>query len=116
LEHAQVDTRDADNPRELPVGDGSSRIATLKVHVRCLDFGFKDVHAHDWSLQARAVLIDMEEGVVNSLLSGVCPLYVVLAAFIAPTSGPMRDVFDSRQLITDVSGSGNNFAVGHEVG
>ncbi|RXM29234.1 Laminin subunit alpha-4 [Acipenser ruthenus] len=39
----------------------------------------------------QAVLIDMEEGVVNEILQG-----------------PLRDVFDSKQLITDVSGSGNN--------
>ncbi|KAL4649068.1 tubulin epsilon chain [Arapaima gigas] len=50
------------------------------------------------SLRARAVLIDMEEGVVNEILQG-----------------PLRDVFDSTQLITDVSGSGNNWAVGHKV-
>lgn len=50
------------------------------------------------SLKARAVLIDMEEGVVNEILQG-----------------PLRDVFDSRQLITDISGSGNNWAVGHKV-
>ncbi|EPQ18621.1 Tubulin epsilon chain [Myotis brandtii] len=43
------------------------------------------------SLKARAVLIDMEEGVVNEILQG-----------------PLRDVFDSKQLITDISGSGNN--------
>uniref|UniRef100_A0A8C4KCB1 Tubulin epsilon chain n=1 Tax=Dromaius novaehollandiae TaxID=8790 RepID=A0A8C4KCB1_DRONO len=50
------------------------------------------------SLKARALLIDMEEGVVNEILQG-----------------PLRDVFDSRQLITDVSGSGNNWAVGHKL-
>ncbi|MBN3326732.1 TBE protein, partial [Atractosteus spatula] len=50
------------------------------------------------SLKARAVLIDMEEGVVNEILQG-----------------PLREVFDSKQLITDVSGSGNNWAVGHKV-
>ncbi|XP_048452892.1 tubulin epsilon chain isoform X3 [Rhincodon typus] len=49
------------------------------------------------SLKARAVLVDMEEGVVNELLQG-----------------PLRDVFDSKQLITDVSGSGNNWAVGNK--
>ncbi|XP_028809471.1 tubulin epsilon chain [Denticeps clupeoides] len=48
------------------------------------------------ALKARAVLVDMEEGVVNEILQG-----------------PLRDVFDSTQLITDVSGSGNNWAVGH---
>ncbi|XP_077018805.1 tubulin epsilon chain isoform X2 [Tamandua tetradactyla] len=50
------------------------------------------------SLKARAVLIDMEEGVVNEILQG-----------------PLRDVFDSKQLITDISGSGNNWAVGYKV-
>uniref|UniRef100_A0A8C6V3E6 Tubulin epsilon 1 n=1 Tax=Naja naja TaxID=35670 RepID=A0A8C6V3E6_NAJNA len=50
------------------------------------------------SLKARALLIDMEEGVVNEILQG-----------------PLREVFDSKQLITDVSGSGNNWAVGHNV-
>ncbi|XP_072300275.1 tubulin epsilon chain [Eucyclogobius newberryi] len=47
-------------------------------------------------LKARAVLVDMEEGVVNQILQG-----------------PLRDVFDSTQLLTDVSGSGNNWAVGY---
>uniref|UniRef100_A0A5F8G7Z7 Tubulin epsilon chain n=1 Tax=Monodelphis domestica TaxID=13616 RepID=A0A5F8G7Z7_MONDO len=50
------------------------------------------------SLKARAVLIDMEEGVVNEILQG-----------------PLKDVFDSKQLITNVSGSGNNWAVGYKV-
>ncbi|KAK2489403.1 hypothetical protein MC885_011056 [Smutsia gigantea] len=50
------------------------------------------------SLKARAILIDMEEGVVNEILQG-----------------PLRDVFDSKQLITDISGSGNNWAVGHKI-
>ncbi|XP_069742929.1 tubulin epsilon chain [Narcine bancroftii] len=49
------------------------------------------------TLKARAVLIDMEEGVINELLQG-----------------PLRDLFDSKQLISDVSGSGNNWAVGYK--
>lgn len=48
------------------------------------------------TLKARAVLVDMEEGVINELLRG-----------------SMGDLFDDRQLIKDVSGSGNNFAHGH---
>lgn len=44
------------------------------------------------SLRARAVLVDMEEGVVSQVLSG-----------------PLRDLFDESQVITDVSGSGNNW-------
>lgn len=47
-------------------------------------------------MKARAVLVDMEEGVVNQILQG-----------------PLREVFDSTQLLTDVSGSGNNWAEGH---
>lgn len=43
-------------------------------------------------LNPQAVLVDMEEGVVNEILQG-----------------PLRDVFDSTQLLTDVSGSGNNW-------
>jgi tubulin epsilon len=48
------------------------------------------------SLRARAVLIDTEEGVVNEIMKG-----------------PLNDVFDHRQYVTDVSGAGNNWAVGH---
>lgn len=43
-------------------------------------------------LNLQAVLVDMEEGVVNEILQG-----------------PLREVFDSTQLLTDVSGSGNNW-------
>lgn len=46
-------------------------------------------------LKARAVLVDMEEGVVGELFKG-----------------PLRQLYDNRFLITDVSGSGNNWAVG----
>ena len=48
------------------------------------------------SLRARAVLIDTEEGVVNEIMKG-----------------PLSEVFDHRQYVTDVSGAGNNWAVGH---
>jgi len=49
-------------------------------------------------MQARAVLVDMECGVVNNLMSG-----------------PIGELFDSRQTITDVSGAGNNWAHGNAV-
>ena len=49
----------------------------------------------DSQLKARAVVVDMEEGVTNELLSG-----------------HMRDVFDTKQFITGQSGSGNNWACG----
>ncbi|RDD38371.1 Tubulin epsilon chain [Trichoplax sp. H2] len=69
-----VDNRYED-PLDVEVGNGRTKIKTLK---------------------ARAVLVDMEEGVVNELLNS-----------------PLRDIFDHKQLITDVSGSGNNWSIGH---
>ena len=70
-----VDTR-YDDPEEIGVGDGQGLIRSLK---------------------ARAVIVDMEEGVVNATLQG-----------------PLGDLFDSRQFLADTSGSGNNWAHGHE--
>ncbi|XP_064652208.1 tubulin epsilon chain-like [Lineus longissimus] len=69
-----VDTR-YDDPVDIPLGDSRGKIKSLK---------------------ARAVLVDMEEGVVSNVMKG-----------------PLREVFDYKQLITDVSGCGNNWAVGH---
>ena len=40
----------------------------------------------------QAVLVDMEESVVGQALRG-----------------PLGEIFDQRQLLTDVSGSGNNW-------
>lgn len=71
-----VDSR-YDDPADIPIGNGTLPIRTLK---------------------ARAVLVDMEEGVVNQL-----------------ERGPLADIFDVRQRITSVSGAGNNWAHGHEV-
>ena len=48
------------------------------------------------NLKARAVLIDMEEGVINEIFNS-----------------RLRGLFNHNQLITDVSGAGNNWAVGH---
>uniref|UniRef100_A0A0G4HTN4 Tubulin/FtsZ GTPase domain-containing protein n=1 Tax=Chromera velia CCMP2878 TaxID=1169474 RepID=A0A0G4HTN4_9ALVE len=48
------------------------------------------------SLRARALLIDMEEGVLNSLQRGA-----------------LRDLFDPSLVVTDVSGSGNNWGQGY---
>ena len=50
------------------------------------------------ALRARAVLVDTEEGVVGQLLRG-----------------PLGDLFDRQQVLTDVSGAGNNWAHGSEV-
>nr|WAQ15576.1 tubulin epsilon [Halisarca dujardinii] len=71
-----VDTRGGGNS-DLPVGNGKGKISSLK---------------------ARAVIVDMEEGVVNELLRG-----------------PVGELFDHQQLITDVSGSGNNWATGNKM-
>ncbi|GFR26435.1 tubulin epsilon chain [Trichonephila clavata] len=49
------------------------------------------------SVKARAILIDMEEGVVSEILNG-----------------PLKCIFDRQQLVTDVSGSGNNWAIGNK--
>ncbi|XP_064597116.1 tubulin epsilon chain-like [Liolophura sinensis] len=71
-----VDSRH-DDPVDIPLAGGKGKIKALK---------------------ARAVLVDMEEGVVSEIMKG-----------------PLREVFDCKQLITDVSGSGNNWAVGHKM-
>merc|ERR1712070_603050 len=71
-----VDTRYED-PKEIPVGDGRQPIRSLK---------------------ARAVMVDMECGVVNKLMRS-----------------PIGEIFDSKTTITDVSGAGNNWAHGNAV-
>lgn len=58
---------DPKNEKEIPVGSGKEKIQGLR---------------------ARSILVDMEEGVVNDLLSG-----------------PLKELFDTRQLVTDVSGN-----------
>lgn len=65
-----------EEPAEIPVGDGKEPIKALR---------------------ARAVCVDMEEGVISGLAN-------------RPMLG---ELFDHRQFITDVSGSGNNWAHGH---
>lgn len=71
-----VDSR-YDDPLELPLGAGATPIRTLK---------------------ARAVLVDMEEGVISQL-----------------ERGPLADLFDARQRVTSHAGAGNNWAHGHAV-
>ncbi|EQC39446.1 hypothetical protein SDRG_03648 [Saprolegnia diclina VS20] len=53
-------------------------------------------HERIKGLRARALLIDMEEGPVTETLHG-----------------PLGELFDSSQFLTDVSGSGNNWAHGY---
>ncbi|CAF0736715.1 unnamed protein product, partial [Didymodactylos carnosus] len=50
------------------------------------------------NLKARALLIDMEEGVVKAILQS-----------------QLKDLFDGQQFIKDVSGAGNNWAVGNRM-
>jgi len=57
---------DAKSGREILVGSGREKISSLK---------------------ARSILVDMEEGVINDILSG-----------------PLKELFDLKQLVTDVSG------------
>eukprot|EP00796_Vickermania_ingenoplastis_P010038 gene10038-7013_t len=47
-------------------------------------------------LKARCVAVDMEQGVLHSMLRG-----------------PLQGLFDSNFFVSDVSGAGNNWAVGH---
>ena len=47
-------------------------------------------------LQARACLVDMESGVLSETMRG-----------------PLRSLFSSRQMLSDVSGAGNNWAHGY---
>ncbi|GMF62904.1 unnamed protein product [Phytophthora fragariaefolia] len=60
------------------------------------DLPFEGGRAAIRSLKARAILVDMEQGPVAETLSG-----------------PLGELFDQQQQLTDVSGSGNNWAHGH---
>ena len=48
------------------------------------------------NLKARACLVDTETGVLDETMRG-----------------PLRDLFDTKQIVTDVSGAGNNWAHGY---
>ena len=61
-----------------------------------LDLPFENGTNKIKCLKARAILVDMEEGPVSETLNG-----------------PIADLFDNKSFITDVSGSGNNWAHGH---
>eukprot|EP01017_Pseudomicrothorax_dubius_P050473 TRINITY_DN9572_c0_g1_i1.p1 TRINITY_DN9572_c0_g1~~TRINITY_DN9572_c0_g1_i1.p1 ORF type:complete len:464 (-),score=74.97 TRINITY_DN9572_c0_g1_i1:84-1475(-) len=62
------------NPINIPVGDGRNSLQNLK---------------------ARAVIVDMEEGVINQMLKS-----------------ELGELFDQKHFIKDVSGAGNNWAHG----
>ncbi|KAI9987400.1 hypothetical protein PInf_023430 [Phytophthora infestans] len=61
-----------------------------------VDLPFIDGQSPIKSLKARAILVDMEQGPVTETIAG-----------------PLGELFDQQQLLTDVSGSGNNWAHGH---
>ena len=63
---------------------------------RDLDIGDGKQPVYD--LRARAILIDMETGPVSETYRG-----------------ELGDLFDERQIVTGVSGAGNNWAHGHAV-
>ncbi|DBA00874.1 TPA: hypothetical protein N0F65_008517 [Lagenidium giganteum] len=60
------------------------------------DIPFANGTAPIKSLKARAILVDMEQGPVAETMSG-----------------PLGELFDQQQFLTDVSGAGNNWAHGH---
>ncbi|KXS17780.1 tubulin nucleotide-binding domain-like protein, partial [Gonapodya prolifera JEL478] len=62
--------------RNIPLGNGKNRIRELR---------------------ARAVLIDMEERVINGI-----------------RASPQKELFDDRQIVLSNSGSGNNWAMGYK--
>lgn len=74
--HTHKDDRKSP-PRELPLGDGRGRIGALK---------------------ARAVLVDMEEGVINAALKG-----------------PLGEVFDPVLKVSSVSIANDNIECGEVV-
>ena len=96
-EHLQYD---AEGRRRAPPKDGKATV--------CLDDAMSSFFYNKQSrkssgdvidladVKARAVPIDMEEGVLDGLLKG-----------------NLRSLFDRRQCIANSSGSGNNWAVGH---
>lgn len=59
---------------------------------RCNQWGDDESVSRCCIFWFQAVLVDMEEGVVSEMMKG-----------------PLREVFDFQQLITDVSGCGNNW-------
>uniref|UniRef100_K3WV56 Tubulin/FtsZ GTPase domain-containing protein n=1 Tax=Globisporangium ultimum (strain ATCC 200006 / CBS 805.95 / DAOM BR144) TaxID=431595 RepID=K3WV56_GLOUD len=61
-----------------------------------MDLPFANGRSAVKSLKARAILVDMEQGPVSETLAG-----------------PLGELFDQQQFLTDVSGSGNNWAHGH---
>ncbi|KAF4316545.1 hypothetical protein BBO99_00005366 [Phytophthora kernoviae] len=61
-----------------------------------VDLPFANGQAAIKSLKARAILVDMEQGPVAETMAG-----------------PLGELFDQQQLLTDVSGSGNNWAHGY---
>lgn len=63
-----------------------------------LDLPIGDGRESIYGLKARAVLVDMEDGPISETIRG-----------------DLGDLFDQRHIVTDVHGSGNNWAHGNAV-
>ncbi|KAE8886837.1 hypothetical protein PF005_g20600 [Phytophthora fragariae] len=87
-EHAQHSRR--------AVFDESMSSFFRNVDSRHADLPFNAGQSPIRSLKARAILVDMEQGPVAETMAG-----------------PLGELFDQQQQLTDVSGSGNNWAHGH---
>lgn len=94
-EHAGLQEGMQDGPLEQPPASAMAEAAGQMYDDSMSSFFH--LCADGRTLKARAVLVDMEEGPVSETLRG-----------------PLGGLFDGQQLITDVSGAGNNFAHGHQ--
>lgn len=90
--------RDLDDDSGPLVGRAAKRISSLSQIGASSSMALPDSLFSEsplGCLKARSILVDMEEGVVNQVLKS-----------------PMGELFDRSQLLTDVSGAGNNWAHG----
>jgi tubulin epsilon len=84
--------------------DEHAQYSRADLYDEALSSFFKNVHhgsrqpvgSRLHNLKARALVVDMEEGVINSMLKS-----------------RIGELFDQKQFIHDVSGAGNNWAHGH---
>lgn len=83
----RLDDPSNDNPEE----DGASNESKSHAGASSCSSAFSAAR-----LKARCVAVDMEQGVLQSMLRG-----------------PLQKLFDSTFFVSDVSGAGNNWAVGH---
>ena len=104
-EHAALHRAQQQQQQQQQQGGGSSE-SVVATYDDALSTFFRNVDGRDRphavgspidTLRARAVMVDMEEGPVTEALRG-----------------PLGGVLDRKLLLTDVSGSGNNWACGHD--